>query len=154
MKDDMQTRVTILFASVLLSCSTAARAQHPAPAPIHENAYSVGRESAVQAKVVEFSATSATAPMGAHVKVQTAAGLVDVHLGNVHLLTANHLTLQPGDAVTIVGENVPFGSGKIFAARIVQKGTTSVTLRSKNGMPLLMTPRTATGQLPTPAGAR
>jgi hypothetical protein len=120
----------------------------------HENAYSVSRETTLQGRVVVYSASSTTAPMGAHVKVQTSSGVVDAHLGNAHLLTASHLSLETGDAVSITGENVPFGSGTIFAARVIQKGATSVTLRSKNGMPLVMTPRSASGQLPAPAGAR
>jgi len=154
MKDDMVTRLTQLAAIAALCCATAAVAQEQPKTMVHANAYSVARESAMQGKVVEYSATSTSAPMGAHVKVQTSSGLLDVHLGNAHLLTQNKVSLEPGDSVTIVGENIPFGSGKIFAARVLQKGSTSVTLRSKNGMPLLMTPRSVSGQLPAPAGAR
>jgi hypothetical protein len=150
----MLTRVITLFASAVLCCSTAALAQEQTKTPVHVNDYSVARESALQGKVVAYSATSATAPIGAHVKVQTSSGLIDVHLGNAHLLTQNKLSLQPGDSVTVVGENIPFGSGTVFAARVITKGTTSVTLRSKNGSPLLMTPRSVSGQLPAPAGAR
>ncbi len=144
----------MLCAAAALCWATAARAQEATKTPVRENSYSVARESAVQGKVVAYSPTSTTAPMGAHVTMQTASGLVDVHLGNAHLLTQNKLALAPGDAISVVGENVPFGSGTVFAARVITKGTTSVTLRSKNGMPLLMTPRSAGGQLPTPAGAR
>jgi hypothetical protein len=92
--------------------------------------------------------------MGAHVKLQTSSGAMDVHLGNAHLLTAGHLSLAAGDSVSITGENVPFGGGTIFAARVIQKGATSVTLRSRNGMPLVMTPRNSSGQLSAPAGAQ
>ena len=154
MNDDMLTRATTLFAGVALCCSAAALAQEQAKTPVHVNDYSVARESALQGKVVEYSPNSTTAPMGAHVKVQTFSGVIDVHLGNAHLLAQNKLSLEPGDAITITGENIPFGGGTIFAARVITKGATSVTLRSKNGMPLLITPRTANGQLPTPAGAR
>jgi hypothetical protein len=150
----MLTRVTILLATAALCGSTAALGQEAAKTPVHVNAYSVSRESAMQAKVVEYSATSNTAPLGAHVTVQTASGVIDVHLGNAHLLTQNKLSLEPGDSITVVGENIPFGSSSIFAARVISKGTTSVTLRSKNGMPLVMTPRSVSGQLPAPAGAR
>jgi len=150
----MLTRLTSLFATALLCSSAAAMAQEQTKAPVHVNDYSVARESALQGKVVAYSATSTTAPMGAHVKVQTASGVIDVHLGNANLLTQNKLALEPGDSITIVGEDIPFGSSTIFAARVITKGTTSVTLRSKNGMPLLMTPRAANGQLPVPVGAR
>lgn len=150
----MFTRVTTLFAGLALCFSAAALAQEQPKTPVHVNDYSAARESALQGKVVEYSATSTAAPMGAHVKVQTSSGVIDVHLGNAHLLTQNKLALEPGDAITIVGENIPFGGGTIFAARVITKGATSITLRSKNGMPLLITPRSAGGQLPSPAGAR
>ena len=77
-----------------------------------------------------------------------------MHLGNARLLTANHLALEAGDSITIVGENLPFGGGTVYAARVIKKGSNSVTLRSKNGMPLLVTQRTTDGQLSTPVGAR
>jgi hypothetical protein len=131
----------------------AVRAQQPAAkAPVHENDYSVSREGAIQGKVVEYTANARTAPVGARLKLQTSAGVVDVHLGNPRLLTANHLTLAAGDSVTVRGENIPFGGGTFYAARVIQKGNTTVTLRSKNGMPLLLTRRTTNGS--QTAGAR
>jgi len=148
----MLIRKATLCAAAVLCVTTAAQAQEQTKTPVHINAYSVARESAMQAKVVSFSPKSTTTPMGAHVKVQTASGLVDVHVGNAHLLTQNKVTLAPGDTITIIGENVPFGSGTIFAARVIRKGNTSVTLRSNNGMPLLVVPRSAGGA--QPEGAR
>jgi hypothetical protein len=65
------------------------------------------------------------------------SGQVDVHLGNAKLLEANHLTLNAGDSVRIVGENVVLGDGStFFAARIIQKGTQALALRSVRGFPL------------------
>lgn len=154
----MLTRVNPLFATLFvaaaLCCSAATPAQEPLKAPVHQNDYSVTRENTLQGKVVSYSATSAKAPVGAHVELQTASGLIDVHLGNARLLTANHLALEAGDSITIVGENLPFGGGTVYAARVIKKGSNSVTLRSKNGMPLLVTQRTTDGQLSTPVGAR
>ena len=150
---NMRIRTFVLLGAAFACCGTAATAQQKSEVLPHENAYSVSRETTLQGKVVGYSATSSTAPMGAHVKVQTSSGVVDVHLGNAHLLAASHLSLAAGDAVSITGENVPFGSGTIFAARVIQKGATSVALRSKNGMPLVMV-RNSSGQLPTPAGAQ
>jgi hypothetical protein len=151
---NMRIRTFVLLGAAFACCSTAAAAQQKPEVLPHENAYSVSRETTLQGKVVAYSATSTTAPMGAHVKVQTSSGVVDVHLGNAHLLAASHLSLAAGDSVSITGENVPFGSGTMFAARVIQKGATSVTLRSRNGMPLVMAPRNASGQFSAPAGAQ
>lgn len=152
----MSTRMANLFATAFataaLCCTTAALAQEQSKTTPRANDYTVARESNLQGTVVKYSATSTTPPVGATVQLQTSSGVVNVHLGNVRLLTANHLSLEAGDSVTVVGENVPFNGGTYFAARVIQKGTLAVTLRSKNGMPLLLTPRSANGQ--QPAGAR
>ena len=153
---NMRLRIVTFFAGTAL-CAGAAFAQQKTPSSalstVHQNDYSTSRETTLQGKVLEYSATSSTAPVGAHVKLQTASGVIDVHLGNARIIAANHLSLTAGDAVTVTGENVPFGAGTMFAARSIQKGGVSVMLRSKNGIPLLLTPRTANGQA-APAGAR
>jgi hypothetical protein len=156
-KQNMLTRMANLFATAFaaaaLCCATAALAQQQSKTTTpRANDYSIARESRLQGTVAKYTATSTTPPVGATVELQTSSGAVNVHLGNARLLTANHLSLEAGDSVTVVGENVPFNGGTYFAARVIQKGTLSVTLRSKNGMPLLLTPRTANGQ--QPAGAR
>ncbi len=116
--------------------------------------YDVARESAISGKVLEYSATGKSAPRGPHVTVQTSSGTVDVHLGNARTLKANHLTLQAGDSLTITGENVAYGDGTVFLARVIQKGSQSVAVRSRAGMPLLPTARSADGRIVAPEGVR
>ena len=152
-KRNMRLRMVTLLAGAALACASTGLAQQQAVPAVQQHDYAISRENSLQGKVVEYTATSHTVPLGAHVTVQTSSGLIDVHLGNARLIAANHLTLEAGDSVTITGEDVPFGSGTVFAARIIQKGTISVTLRSKNGLPLLVTPRTTNSQQ-LPAGAR
>ena len=98
--------------------------------------YDVSREVTVQGAVVSYSENSSTAPLGAHVSVQTSSGTLDAHLGDARLLRANNFTLAAGDSVRIIGENLPFGGGTQFFARVIQKGNQSVTLRSTRGFPL------------------
>lgn len=148
----MRLRIVTLLVGTALGAA-GGFAQQPTLPAVHQNDYAASRETTVQGKVLQYSDTSATAPVGAHVKLQTASGVVDVHLGNARIIAANHLSLAAGDAVTVTGENVAFGGGTMFAARSIQKGGVSVMLRSKNGMPLLLTPHTANGQV-APAGAR
>jgi len=152
----MLIRIATLFATAALCCATAALAQEQQlKTPARTDVYSIARESNLQGKVVKYTADSSTtvAPAGANVELQTSSGIVSVHLGNARLLTANHLSLEPGDAVTIVGETLPYGAGTVFAARIIQKGTLSVTVRSKNGIPLKPTSHSGNAQ-ESVAGAR
>jgi hypothetical protein len=92
--------------------------------------------------VETFTASADASPLGAHVTVRTGSGMVDVNLGDGRLLSANHFTLHCGDPVRIVGESVAFGNGMRFVARIVQKGTRVLAVRSTRGLPLsYMAPR-------------
>jgi hypothetical protein len=117
-------------------------------------AYDVARESVISGKVVQYSSASTTPPLGAHISLQTGSGTIEVHAGNAKLIQASNISLQAGDSVSITGETVTFGNTSVFVARIIQKGSQYVTVRSKNGVPLLPTAVSANGKIVSPAGAR
>lgn len=156
----MTASALMFFGSAILLCicGTTASAQEKTQQAIatkaSPNAYQVARETVLSGKVLEYRARSTTAPLGARISLQTSSGTVSVHAGNAKYIAANHLSLEAGDTVSITGENVAFGNGTVFVARVIQKGTQTVTVRSKTGMPLLPTARTADGQIVAPAGAR
>jgi len=120
--------------------------QKPLPA---RQAYSLARETAVQGTVVSYTAASKTPPLGAHVVVQTASGLVDVHAGSDAFLRANHFTLVAGESVRIIGETLPNSQGTVFVARVIQKGNQSLAVRSATGALLRPAPEQT-----QPGGAR
>jgi hypothetical protein len=132
----------------LFYCVTAYAQQIP-----HNNStggYDIARENVINGKVLRYTAS----PRGTRILLQTSSGAVEVNAGNSRLISANHISLQAGDSVSVTGENVPVGDATVFLARIIQKGTQSVAVRSKNGMPLLATARTADGRIVSPEGAR
>lgn len=116
--------------------------------------YDVARESVISGQVLEYGAAGKGSLKGAHVVVQTSSGTVDAQLGNARTLKANHLTLQAGDSVRVTGETVTYGGGTVFVARVIQKGSQSVAVRSRAGMPLAPTARGANGQIVAPEGVR
>jgi len=127
---------------VLLSVGMGAVGeQKPLPS---RQAYSLARETALEGPVISYTAASNAPPLGAHVTVQTASGPVDVHVGSDRFLQANHFTLAAGDGVRIVGETLPYGQGTIFVARVIQKGSQSLAVRSATGA--LLRPWKAGGQ--------
>jgi hypothetical protein len=137
---------------VCLLLATAASAQQSArTVPQRDQAYDMSRETALTGTVVKYTESSSAPPLGAHATVQTSGGLVDVHLGNVRLLNANHFSLASGDNVRIVGENVASGKSLQFVARIIQKGNQTLVVRSTRGFPLAaigkLGPRTEGGAL-------
>ena len=98
--------------------------------------YQVGREVTLVGTVSSVIENSKTGPLGTHVMVQAASGLVDVHIGSAKYLALNNLNLKSGDSVRILGENFAVGADTVFYARIVQDGTAAVAVRSPKGMPL------------------
>jgi hypothetical protein len=86
--------------------------------------------------------------------LQTGSGTIEVHAGNAKVIQASNISLQAGDSVSITGETVTFGNSSVFVARVIQKGSQSVAVRSKNGVPLLPTAANANGKIVSPAGAR
>ena len=132
--------------------SAISSAQQKAPSVSQKNlSYDVSHESVLKGTVVQYTASSSVAPLGAHVTVSTGSGVVDAHLGSARLLDANHLSLSAGDSIQIVGENISYGSGTQFVARVIQKGNQTVALRSTRGFPLApigkLGPRTEGGAL-------
>jgi hypothetical protein len=119
---------------LLLLCAVVGRAQQPSNDV--RAGYDPSREANLVGTVSSFTANSETGPLGAHVGVQTPSCIVDVHVGSAKFLELNHLTLNAGDSVRIIGESFTNGGNSIFLARIIQKGTVAVAVRSPRGIPL------------------
>ena len=126
---------------VLLFSVGAAAQQKTQSAPQQRRSYELSREVSLQGTVVSFTQNSAAPPLGPHVVVQTGSGQIDVHLGDARLLQANHLALTAGDSIHVIGEDVPYGAGIQFFARILQKGSQTLALRSTRGFPLRPVPK-------------
>jgi hypothetical protein len=154
--DKWIARATAIGAVIALVLGVVARGQQIQLSAGHRAgaAYDVARESVISGKIVQYSPASTTPPLGAHISLQTGSGTIEVHAGNAKVIQASNISLQAGDSVSITGETVPFGNSTVFVARIIQKGTQSVTVRSKNGVPLLPTAVGANGKIVSPAGAR
>lgn len=116
--------------------------------------YDLTRETLVLGTVVSYTATSTVAPIGPHATIQTSSGTVDVHLGSATLMKQNDIFLVPGDSVKIVGESQTFGGGTVFVARILQKGSQTVTLRNLNGIPIIAKPSASARQRSILGGAQ
>ena len=127
---------SVLLAGALVLSAIAEAQQKTSSSLPQARAYDRNREVSLMGTVVEYRPSSSTPLSGAHVIVQTSSGIVDVHLGNPRMLTVNHFSLAPGDAVRIVGENLNQPQGTQFVARLLQKGTQSLAVRSLQGIPL------------------
>jgi hypothetical protein len=135
------------FAGALLAVSFAGAQQQSSAVSQTNGFYDLSRETVLQGKVLSFTAESAVPPIGAHVSIQTVYGPVDVHVGSAKLLEHDGFTLATGDSVRITGEVISYGQSSTFAARIIENGTQSVTVRNTKGqvlqMPAVRMPRGA-----------
>lgn len=137
MKPIVRLRMSSVFlGGTLLLCSIAGAQQKASSSTSQARAYDLHREVSLTGTVLEYKATAVAPPLGAHITLQTSSGIIDVHLGNPRLLAANHFSLATGDSLRIYGENLNGAQGAQFVARVVQKGTQSITLRSLQGIPL------------------
>ena len=133
MQKSIRASSLCFLVAVVLVASAARAQQHPAPRAL---AYDAARETVLQGTVLSFTASSSTPPLGARLSLQTSSGPVEIHLGSASYLRANDFVLAPGEAVTIVGFNVAVRQGHIFLARVIQKGSQSLALRTTTGAPL------------------
>ena len=148
----MKLKIRLFFGSAvlagaLLSVSFAGAQQQQAAVAQANATYDASRETTLVGKVLSYTTESSVPPIGAHVTIQTAYGPVDVHIGSAKLLEQNHFTLAAGDSVRITGEVISIGQSNTFAARIIENGTQSVTVRNSKGqilqMPAVHAPRGA-----------
>ena len=105
------------------------------PAAVHARAfaYDAKRETVLEGTVVGYTESAQIAPTGAHATVRTASGDVDVHLGPASYLEAKHFPLAPGEQVRFAGVNAVVNGKDVFLARIAQKGSQVVAIRSPRG---------------------
>ncbi|MGC1484502.1 MAG: hypothetical protein WA789_11975 [Candidatus Acidiferrum sp.] len=136
------------FAGALLFASFSGARQTQTPAAEINTSYDVSRESILVGKVLSYTAASAVPPLGAHVSIQTVYGPVDVYLGSARLLEHEGFTLLAGDSVRVTGEVISSGQSSTFAARIVENGNQSITVRNSRGRLILISP------VHVPRGAR
>jgi hypothetical protein len=142
MQMPMRSLITILMAAGAFSAAAFGQQNMAANAKAEFAAYDTTRETTLIGTVQTYTPSAEAAPRGAHVILQTSSGAVDVHLGDPRLLAANHFTIHSGDTLRIIGENVAYGGGSQFVARIVQKGAVALAVRSVRGVPLsYMAPR-------------
>src|SRR5271157_1201042 len=109
-------------------CCTAMGQERTAQTPVRAAEYDVKREATLVGTVIAYTESSIIPPLAAHAILQTTGGVVDVHLGNARLLTANNFNILTGDNLRIIGENVASGNASFFLARIVQKGTQALAV--------------------------
>jgi len=130
----------IVFLGCATLCAASTFAQRPGAnavaAKAVSGAYDLSKDVSLQGTVLSFTENSQTAPIGAHVLLQSATGNVDVHLGDARFLHLSKLNIASGASVRFVGQMSSVGKNPVFLARLVQVGAQVVAVRSDHGLPL------------------
>jgi hypothetical protein len=135
--------ISVAAIAALLAGGSLAQDREAQPTSISSarQTYDLNREITLVGIVVSFTLSSLTPPLGPRLVLQTPSGFTDVHLGDAHALLSAQFTIHPGDTLRIVGESVIFVDKAHFVARIVQKGTQAIAVRTTHGLPIPPTPK-------------
>jgi len=138
----MRSLITIVMAAGVFSGVALGQEKTPGYPKAGLAAYDTRLETTLVGTVLTYTPSAQQTAHGAHLMLQTGAGVAVVHLGDARLLAANHFVIQSGDTLRIIGESVAYGDGSQFVARIVQKGAQALAVRTVRGIPLsYMAPR-------------
>ena len=143
-------RTLILLAAVVGAlCAAPLNAQDAAPATSASSstalvpAYNLSKEVKIQGTIQKIDVASPTGPMGTHVLIQTAQGVVDAHLGYGPAAKPAYLGITEGLNITVVGMMENFEGSEILITRLLQTPTRIFILRNEHGIPIRAVPRGA-----------
>jgi hypothetical protein len=140
-------RLLLFIAVAGLFCGTSAKAQSvtqataPASTSTLVPAYDLAKEVKIQGTIQRIDMAMSTGPMGTHIFIQTAQGVVDAHLGYGPVAKPEYLGVSEGQSVTVVGMRENFGASNVLLARLLQTPTRIFVLRNEHGIPVRALPR-------------
>lgn len=74
--------------------------------------------------------------MGAHLMVNTSAGMVDASLGAFGLKVKGVVAASPGDPIEMTGIMKTMKNKPVFLVRLVKVGNQTYTIRNEHGFPV------------------
>ena len=103
--------------------------------------YNVASETTVKGVVraVEDSPCAVSEhEIGRHLQLQTAEGMVEVHLAPARVMSSQKFTFSPGDQVEVIGAKVSLQGEQSIIAREITRGNESFFLRDREGKLMLV----------------
>ena len=130
MKKSLWFLAPILLISPLYSQGYGPRAS------LAQRPYDPAREVTVSGMVTSVLHPSMGRRMtGTHVILKTENEVVEVHLGPTFFLDSHKFSVSQGDTLTLTGSRLSDGGKSYIIVREVAKGSQSLTLRARNGIP-------------------
>jgi len=96
--------------------------------------YDVSKEIKIDGTIDKIENAS-VGPMGTHLLVITAQGVVDVHLGASTATSAKNLGLSVGQSIHVTGMMATISGNSVLLARILTTSDHIYVLRNERGVP-------------------
>ena len=147
---------------IILSCGlamillpTSANAQSAATgSAMTSPVYDVNKEIKIDGTIDKIETNSSGGPIGTHLLVISAQGVVDVHLGASMAVTAKNLGLSVGESIHVTGMMANVGGNSVLLARILTTSNHIYMLRNEHGAPIRsLMPRGAASSANSQKGA-
>ncbi|HYL67751.1 MAG TPA: hypothetical protein VEX69_01165, partial [Candidatus Limnocylindria bacterium] len=97
--------------------------------------YELAKEINLQGTIQKIETVSGPGVLGTHLQLQTAQGIVDVHLGTGAVASSKTLGLVTGQLVSITGMMADVDSAPILLARVLTTSNHIFILRNERGLP-------------------
>jgi hypothetical protein len=104
-------------------------------------AYDLTKEVKVQGAIEKIDSFGRSGPIGTHILIQTASGVVDAHLGFGAAASRRYLGISVGQNVTVIGMMESVGNSSVLMARILTTPSHIFVLRNEHGIPIRGIPR-------------
>jgi|GEM_PF-1416007 len=126
------TAVLLVGAGVAQAQTRSSRSKTNTMVPV----YDMAKEVKVQGTIAKIDGFGASGPIGTHILIQTADGLVDAHLGFGPASSPKQLGLFVGQSVAVVGMMETVGNTSVLMARILTTPSHIFVLRNEHGLPI------------------
>jgi len=125
-----------LFVTWLVVAAPSVSAQPPGGARMRMPAYDASTEVTISGTVDKVLQPQHGRMTGSHLMVNTADGMIEVHLGPSSFVAREGFNFAAGDQVKVVGSKVMFGGAPAILAREVTKDGKTLNLRDTTGRPV------------------
>ena len=103
--------------------------------------YNVASETSIKGvvrAVEDFTCPVSESEIGRHLRLQTPAGMVQVHLAPARVMRSQAFSFSPGDQLEVLGSRVRLQGEESLIAREITRGNESFFLRDRQGQLLLV----------------
>lgn len=122
-------------AGLFIAMAASAQSGQATSSKSFVHVYDMSKEIKIEGTIQKIETEGAGAPIGTHVLIQTAQGIVDAHLGSGAAASPSYLGIGAGDEVALVGMMQKLEGSKVLLARLLTTSDHIFVLRNERGIP-------------------